>query len=512
MSMSTFGSRSSPGPVRTAAADTSGPSPPRIMVRPMAGAPARVAAARGRLARRSRRMSLVREPTSARIRDWSAPLMNTPVESRRTAVAASPSASPRPRRRSSLVYSTPSLRNTCSYSACTSSGMPVAVVTSVIRARLPPHSSTNRSSTPEPQHLSSPPPMISKRPRDTASRACSSTVTLLPNVASHQPSVARATPSHGRPAVSGVLGSGIPAGAAGRAPPGSLRLPGQLFWDAQQWVSCARHDLARGLADACAAGPRCRPEQLERLPWAQPVPLGEDADGLLDPDPDRQRALKLRHGLLELLSVRGRYLCSVRPGALLAEAVLADTALACRLLAGTGRGGTWRIRVSWSCALSPGARRSAAFGVRAAPGRHHLVGRGVRNARHASRDRPLFLAGQFGREQIREHHGARQVGHLFVADLPSGGSPPRHGVLGNAYRGLALGVLACRVLTRGVLTRGALAQGGVGVARGRFRGLVLLGTVPGHGCTAATGVRPSGRWITLSIHPFTAGLFSRSFT
>src|ERR1017187_5937710 len=329
-------------------------------------------------------------------------------------------------------------------------------------------------------------------------------------------------PDHGRPAVSDVLGSGIPAGAAGRGPPGALRLPGQLFWDAQQWVRCARHDLARGLADACATGPRCRPEQLERLPWAQPVPLGEDADGLLDPDPDRQRALKLRHGLLELLSVRGRYLCSVRPGALLAEAVLADTALACRLLAGTGRGGTWRIRVSWSCALSPGARRSAAFGVRAAPGGHHLVGRGVRNARHASRDRPLFLAGQFGREQIREHHGARQVGHLFVADLPSGGSPPRHGLLGNACRGLALGVLACRVLacrvltrevlTRDVLTRGALAQGGAGVARGRCRGLVLLGTVPGHGCTAATGVRPSGRWITLSIHPFTAGLFSRSFT
>ena len=164
MSMSTPPSRPRPGAVRTAAAETSARWPPRIIVRPSAVAPALVPAITSPPASRSRRISFVRDPTSARIRDWSPPLKKTPVAPRRMDSARSLSASARPRSRSSVVFSTPSLRNTCSYSACTSSGMPVAVVTSVIRAWSPPDSSTNRSSTPAPQQRSSPPPMMKSRP------------------------------------------------------------------------------------------------------------------------------------------------------------------------------------------------------------------------------------------------------------------------------------------------------------------------------------------------------------
>ncbi len=109
-------------------------------------------------------MSLVLEPTSVRSRDWSPPLKKTPVAAVSSSVASAPSASARPCSLSSLVRSTPSLRNTCSYSVRTSSGLPVAVVTSTIRASAPPLSSTNRSSSPVPQHRSSAPPMISSRP------------------------------------------------------------------------------------------------------------------------------------------------------------------------------------------------------------------------------------------------------------------------------------------------------------------------------------------------------------
>jgi hypothetical protein len=114
MSMSILGSRPSPGPVRTAAADTSGPAPPTIIVRPMAVAPALVPAITRPSAEfsRSRRMSLIREPTSARSRDWSPPLTKTPLASWTILAASSPSASDRPRSRRPMVWSAPSLRNT----------------------------------------------------------------------------------------------------------------------------------------------------------------------------------------------------------------------------------------------------------------------------------------------------------------------------------------------------------------------------------------------------------------
>ena len=61
--------------------------------------------------------SLVREPTRVRSLDWSPPLKKTPVAVASSSAASSLSASARPRSRSSLVWSTPSLRNTRSYSA-----------------------------------------------------------------------------------------------------------------------------------------------------------------------------------------------------------------------------------------------------------------------------------------------------------------------------------------------------------------------------------------------------------
>jgi len=45
-----------------------------------------------------------------------------------------------------------------------------------------------------------------------------------------------------------------------------------------------------------AARPRRLAQQVERLAGAEPVPLGEHPDGLLHPDPGRQRVLKLGDG------------------------------------------------------------------------------------------------------------------------------------------------------------------------------------------------------------------------
>src|SRR5579859_424366 len=134
------------------------------MVRPRAVAPALVPAMTSPASRRAASCSLIFDPTSVWSLAWSPPLRNTPVAPSSAAAAAAPSASDRPPIASSLTCRTPSFRNTRSYSASTDAGLPVAVVITTTRAFAPPHSSVNRSRTPDPQHLSSAPPMISRRP------------------------------------------------------------------------------------------------------------------------------------------------------------------------------------------------------------------------------------------------------------------------------------------------------------------------------------------------------------
>ena len=90
-----------------------------------------------------------------------------------------------------------------------------------------------------------------------------------------------------------VSGRRTATGAAALRRGAAERGPGQLVGQLQQRVRRARHDVAGDVDDLAAAAPGSLPELLERLPGLDPVPLGQYADRLLDPDPGGQRVLKL---------------------------------------------------------------------------------------------------------------------------------------------------------------------------------------------------------------------------
>jgi hypothetical protein len=76
---------------------------------------------------------------------------------------------------------------------------------------------------------------------------------------------------------------------------GRKLLAGQFFGQREQRVRRAVHHRLGDAGDLLAAGPGHIPKQIERGPRLEPVPLGQDADGLLDPDPRGQRVLELGH-------------------------------------------------------------------------------------------------------------------------------------------------------------------------------------------------------------------------
>src|SRR5437764_243324 len=132
----------------------------------------------------------------------------------------------------------------------------------------------------------SPPPMIKSRPLGIPSL----TWGKLPRVIQAEPRA------------KGWLLAGVGAeAAAAAADHGRL---GQFLGNAQQRVRGALHDLGRHFENPPSLGPRHGPEQLERLPRPQPVPLGQHPDGLLHPDSRGQRVFQLRDGLLQLARVR----------------------------------------------------------------------------------------------------------------------------------------------------------------------------------------------------------------
>jgi peptidoglycan DL-endopeptidase CwlO len=93
----------------------------------------------------------------------------------------------------------------------------------------------------------------------------------------------------GAAAAAGLSGvRGVPAAAAAQRAvplPGLGHGPGQFVGQSQQRVGRARHHVMGQLGDPGPARPRRLAEQVERLPRTEPVPLGKDPDGLLDPDP-----------------------------------------------------------------------------------------------------------------------------------------------------------------------------------------------------------------------------------
>ena len=69
--------------------------------------------------------------------------------------------------------------------------------------------------------------------------------------------------------------------------------PGEFLGERQQRVRRAGDDVAGDVDDPLAPAACGRSELLECLPRPDPVPLGQDPDRLLHPDPDRQRAFQL---------------------------------------------------------------------------------------------------------------------------------------------------------------------------------------------------------------------------
>ena len=114
-------------------------------------------------------------------------------------------------------------------------------------------------------------------------------------------------------------------------------------------------DVLGDVDDASAPRPGRASQQVEGVAGAEPVPLGEHPDGLLDPDPRGQRVLELghRHG---------------QPG---------------RLVGGRGAG------------QGAGVPRRR-FGRRGSGSGHEVRG-----------------------QQVREHHRAGQIGGFLVADDPA---------------------------------------------------------------------------------------------
>ena len=177
------------------------------------------------------------------------------------------------------------------------------------------------------------------------------------------------------------------------------------------------------------------------------MPLGEHADGLLDPDPDGQCAFELGHGFLELLGVLGVLGGLLGAGgggdlgdcALLGWSVLGWSVLGRTLLGCPGLGSTLLGCPRLGSTLLGGSVRSSPV-----PGGGWRAGRSGRAGWQCSRNRPLFLARQLGREQVSEHHGAGQVGQFLAADAPSGGRPPRHGLVRNGRTLILTGPGAAR--------------------------------------------------------------------
>jgi hypothetical protein len=69
------------------------------------------------------------------------------------------------------------------------------------------------------------------------------------------------------------------------------QLAGQFLGQPQQRVRGTGHHVLRDLGDPPAARPRGAAQEVEGLPGAEPVPLGEHADGLLHPDTRGQGVL-----------------------------------------------------------------------------------------------------------------------------------------------------------------------------------------------------------------------------
>ena len=95
-------------------------------------------------------------------------------------------------------------------------------------------------------------------------------------------------------AAADALTAGRVAAAAHRAAVPRARLgelAGQLIGQPQQRVRGAGDDVLRDVGDPGPARPSGPAQQVERLARPEPVPLGEHADGLLNPDPRRQGML-----------------------------------------------------------------------------------------------------------------------------------------------------------------------------------------------------------------------------
>ena len=95
--------------------------------------------------------------------------------------------------------------------------------------------------------------------------------------------------------VPGVLGA-VPRTAAGAR---FGHRPSQFVREPQQRVGGTRHHVLRHIRDPPSARPRGAPEQVERVPRAEPVPLGQYPDRLLHPDARGKSMLELGYGHLQ---------------------------------------------------------------------------------------------------------------------------------------------------------------------------------------------------------------------
>jgi hypothetical protein len=152
MSISTPGSNSSPGPVRTLSRVTPGPSPPRIMVPDIIAAPALVPPStivpeRTRLCSAE---SVRVPPSTVVIRSWSPPVKKTPVAVASAATTAGSLAWDRCSSRSPRTRPAPRWVNRVAYSASRTAGSVLAVAITISSAARPPASSTKRRRMPVP--------------------------------------------------------------------------------------------------------------------------------------------------------------------------------------------------------------------------------------------------------------------------------------------------------------------------------------------------------------------------
>lgn len=179
--------------------------------------------------------------------------------------------------------------------------------------------------------------------------------------------------------------------------PRARALPGQFLRKLEQRVGRAGHDITGDIDNPAAPVPSRRPELLERLPGADPVAFGKDADRLLDPDPCGQRMLKLADGGPQPVRLLGRPAIS-------------------------GPGGALGVP-------GPGCVGPGACGWQ-------------RLWRSCSRDRRLDRGRQLGCDQVSEDHRAGKVGQLVVAYAPPVRRTADYGLLACSQKRLELDVIA----------------------------------------------------------------------